>query len=275
MGIKKWFIHEKTGAFFSLDALMAVIILFIAILIIYPLTPSQTLKTETHRDILTALSALKIGEINNTYVQSLIADGTISEYNKTILEEIGELYITDREKAISLTAAVLSDTTTQENIGVWYENTLIYARNTTPIESARNIETARQTITGIREGNNITGFTARAALSNKLRQKYIYLGGYIGDGNITLHIEYEGNITNATLELAINNNFTVFVNGNNVGTYAKSLDEFTPAVYTLGNSFFQNGNNTLELRSALPLHIAGGFVKITYESGVEYASQRQ
>ncbi len=265
------------GAFFSIDALMAVIILFVFILIAYPLAPGRELKTETHRDLLATLAALKVGEINNSYVQALIADGTITDYNKSVLEQIGELYITDRQKSKDLAAAVLANTATAENIGIWYENTLIYAKNTTPYESARTVVTARQIITGIQEGSNTTGFTARAALSTSLRQKYAYFGGYVGDGNLTLAVPYEGNITNATLELATNTNFTLLINNNLSGTYASSEDEFTPRSHTLPTGAFRSGNNTLELRSSTPalLHVTGGFVKITYESGVEYAPVRR
>lgn len=269
MGIKTQITRARKGAFFSIDALMAVIILFIVILVAYPLAPSYTLESEAHQDLITTLSSLKVGEINNSYVRTLIADGTITDYNKTILEQIGELYITNRTKARQLAAEVINETATSENIGIWYENTLIFSRNTSAIENARHIETARQYITGIQEGSNITGFTARAALSNKFRQKYIYFGGYVGDGNITYQIEYEGNITNASLEMTANTNVTMFVNGNNIGIYASSSDEFTPQTYSLPISSFQSGNNTVELRGT-NLHLAGGFIKITYESEVEY-----
>ncbi len=267
----KILVHMRQGAFFSIDALVAVVILFLVMLIVYPLAPTSKMNTEAHRDLIVTLSALKIGEINNTYVHARIADGTITDYNKTILEQIGELYIADRQKARELAAAVLAGTRTPENIGIWYENTLIYAQNISPIETATTIETARQSITGIKEGSNTTGFTARAALNNKFRQKYTYFGGYVGDGNLSYLIDYEGNITNASLELATNTNFTVLVNGNSLGTYLQSLNEFTPRVYTLPIASFQRGNNTLELRGT-ELHVAGGFIKITYESDVHYQS---
>ena len=262
---------EKKAVFFSIDALIAVVLLFIVILIAFPLTSRVQLQSEVPRDLLTALSSLKVSESNNSYVAALIADGTITDSNHSLLEQIGELVVTNVTKARQLAAALLDNAATADNIGIWYDTTLIYARNTTPYETAKTVDVARQIVSGIKEGQNITGFAARATLSSRQRQKYIYLGGYVGDGNLTFIADYDGNISAAEMELVVSSNFTLFINNNAAGNYNASSDEFTPVRYTLPLSSFRSGNNTLELRGSA-LHAAGGFIKLSYTPNVTLQS---
>ena len=261
--------RNKKAVFFSIDAIIAIAIILLVVLTAYPVLKYTKRDTQIHYDILTALSSLKTGEINNAYVQSLISQGVINDTDKSILEQIGEFYITDIALAKSLANSALSNVHTNKNIGIWYGNTLIASINKTPIETAKNIETARRIISGIKEGESITGFSARAFLASNSRKKYFYFGGYIGDGNITTRIEYNGSIQSAEMELTINNNFKVYVNGIYAGSYNKSTDEFTPKLYSIPISSFNPGANLLEL-GGNNLHIGGGFIRITYKDSVLY-----
>lgn len=261
---------NKRGIFFSADALIAVIIVLIVIVIIIPITNFSRPATEIHRDVIRSLSSLKIGEINNSYVKSLIASGEITNLNNTILEQIGEFYVTNITLARSLAESVLSGIQTNQNFGIWYQNKLIASVNKTPIETAENIETARQIVSGIgcetvEECESTTGFSARAFLSSTSQSRHFYLGGYVGDGNLSANIEYYGNISSAEMELAINDNFNLYINNILIGSYAKSPSDFTPALYPIPITEFRSGNNTLEFRGR-NLHIPGGFIKITYDS---------
>ena len=69
---------NKKGVFFSIDALIALAVLIVGIILIVPLTnnPEQDLFVQS--DIVVALSALKIGEIDNSYVDGLISNGKIN-----------------------------------------------------------------------------------------------------------------------------------------------------------------------------------------------------
>jgi len=62
------------------------------------------------------------------------------------------------------------------------------------------------------EGELIAGYSARAFLNNAFRNKYFYFGGYVGDGVISANIDYNGVITSANIELAINKEFELFIN---------------------------------------------------------------
>ena len=178
-------IKLKKALFFSMDAIIALFVIVILIIIAYPYLKSPTQKTQIHYDIITSLSTIKIGELDNPYVKSLIQQGIINDTNKSLVEQIGEFYVTDLTLAKNLANEFLKDVKTNQNLGIWYENTFIASLNSSPIETAKNIETARQIISGIKEGQSVTGFSARAYLTNTLKKEYYYFGGYIGDAKVT------------------------------------------------------------------------------------------
>lgn len=263
---------EKRGIFFSMDALIAISIIFIAVLIAYPLLTNTEPSTELQYDLIKTLSTITIGNLNNSYAHSLVESGAITDKNKSVLEQIGEFQITNPEKAKLLAESVLADIEPGKNIGIWFGTTLIASKNNTPYETAKHVETARQVISGIKEGSNITGFSARAYLSSSLQTEYFYFGGYVGDGNITILAKYNGTISNAELEMAINENFSVYVNGVFAGDYAKPDTELTPKRYSIPATSFHSGENIIELRqkAATRLRVTGGFLKIDYEKVPEY-----
>jgi len=259
----------KKAVFFSLDALIAMAIIFSVVLIAFPVVERARLETRVHFDIVETFSSLKISEIDNAYVQSLISDGYINDTNRSLLEQIGVFYVTNITLAKSLADSVLFGIDTNKNIGIWYANTLISSINSTPIETAENIGVARQLISGIQEGEGVTGFSARAFLTSSLQSKYFYFGGYIGDGNITIQVNYTGNISEANMELVINNDFDLYVNSILSGSYTGSASEFIPVSYSIPITNFHSGSNILEFKGQ-EIHVAGGFVKVVYEDGLTF-----
>lgn len=259
----------KRGMFFSIDAVIALVIILLTIALAYPFLNEPRPEVELQSDILETLSAIKIGELDSAYAQSLIADGSITNPNKSVIEALGELYIIDTAKARILAEEMLQSLTTKENIGLWYGNTLLASRNTSAYEGAEKVETARQIISGIQEGGSVTGFSARAFLQSKRQTKYVYIGGYVGEGNITIPVAFNGTAVSATLEAAVSDNFDLFVNNQFEGTLIKSPSLTQPSEYTIPIEFLINGTNQIELRKK-NLSIAGGFVKLVYESALEY-----
>ncbi len=265
---------NKKAIFFTIDALIALIIILFAVLVIYPAIKPRLYESSLSGDIIKVLSSLKIGEINNSYVQqTLIPSGRIADLNKTILEQIGEFYVTNITAAKELSNSVLSTINERENIGLWYGSDLIASRNLTSMERASNIEVDRQIISGIQQGGSLTGFRARAYLTSGLQKKYFYFGGYIGDGNISVNVNYIGEIKNMSFEITTNRDFKLYINGENAGQYDGSPSQFQPRVYsdTGYESLFRSGQNTVEFVGVDGnLFIAGGFMKITYNGSGEY-----
>ncbi|MEK6908904.1 MAG: vWA domain-containing protein [Nanoarchaeota archaeon] len=271
MGLK-----SKKGIFFSIDALIALMIIFIVILVAIPNIKQNKIESKIDEDILIGLSSISAEEFDNNYVRSLITLGIITDPNKSLLEQIGNFYVTNRTIASNIADEFLSTIKTKDNVGIWLENNLVSSKNATSIESARQIETSRQIISGVMLGQNITGYSARAFLSSNIRNAYSYFGGYVGDGNITLVLDYNGTINDAELELASNKDFQLYINGIYAGNHTKSPSVTSPSTYDLSNHLnkFGSGTNNLEF-IAKDLYIAGGFLKVKYESIPTTTQKRQ
>lgn len=260
---------KKRGVFFSVDAAIALSIILLTVIIVYPLVQQERQESHSTEDILNVLSTLRIGEIDNSNIKSLIDQGIITNINKTILEQIGEFYVTNETIARNISYIILDSLDTNENIGIWFDDKLIASKNSSPYETAEFVDLDREFLSGIKNGSSVTGFSARAYLISNLQSKYFYFGGYVGEGNISKIVRYNGTINDVKMELAINKDFEVYVNGIKVANFSKSLDSYTPGNYSLPIDEFVSGDNLLELRGD-NLYIAGGYVKILYESELEY-----
>ncbi len=260
---------NNKGIFFTIDAVIALGMIVLVLLFAFPLLKQTERETNIPKDIITTLTSLKVGEIPNVQIQSWISQGII-EPERKIVEQIGLLSIKNLSIAKSLTDIVFQNLNSKENIGIWYGNNLIYSTNNTPYETANNVETERFIISGIGGLNGtglISGYSARGYLSNNFKTEYFYFGGYVGDGNITKTINYNGTIISANMEIVISKNFTLFINGQNVGNYNKSSSDSTPVSYDLSEHLgkFSPGTNYIEFKGN-NLYIAGGYIKITYDS---------
>ena len=263
---------NSRGYFFSLDALIA-LLLVIAVMLFVDFEPKKVVRDILlQEDTLKVLSDLKVYETNNSYVQELIASGKIKNLNNSILEQIGEFYALEDPAAVNLSWEFLQSFE-HENVGIWFNDEYVASKNITSYSSSRQIWTSRQIISGIQKGSNITGFSSRAFLTKSALMKYFYFGGYVGDGNITAIINYNGLIKSAFLEVAVNNNFSLYINGQFSGNYAKGNTSVDPVSIDLSPHLgkFSSGDNILEFRDS-PLYIAGGYLVVDYETEVSYES---
>lgn len=162
---------NKRGVFFSTDALIALMIIFLVVMIVYPIGKYHPYKSELPGDIIKVLSAMKIGKINSPYVQQLISEGKINDMNKSVLEQIGDFYVSNVTKASELANAILSELNTSENIGIWYNSDLLASKNSTSYEGSKNVEVERQVISGIEKGKISQGFVAKAWLKKINKKK--------------------------------------------------------------------------------------------------------
>jgi hypothetical protein len=263
-------INNKKAVFFSTDALIATILIILAIFTIYPLMKYSHHESRFSGDIISSLSSLKIGEMQNSYVSQLIASGKITDLNKSVLEQIGEFYVKNLTEARLLAENIFLSLNKSNNFGIWYGEDLIYSSNRSAYEFASDVEVDRQFISGIKKGNS-TGFSAKAYLTKSLPSSYFYFGGYVGEGNLSMNVSYEGELKNIFLETVINKEFDIYINNVFSGHYDKSSSEIVPARYDLSSYLnrFHNGSNLIELRGN-NLYIAGGYLKFSYAGAVNY-----
>lgn len=256
------------GYLFIIDALIALSIIILVVLLLVPIKPESDFEMNIQEDSLLALSSIKISEINNSYAHQLIADGKIIQPDQSALEQIGEFYAREMPEAGLLASSLLEDIAPNENIGIWFDNQLIASSNSSPYESAEKIWTARQIVSGIEKNSTVKGFSSRAFFTTPDKIQFYYFGGYIGDGNISVRLDYIGNIKAVEMEIAVNNNFSVYINGNFSGNYTRSASEYTPNNYSLPiSNFISNltNGNIIDIKGK-NLYIAGGYIKIVYES---------
>jgi len=256
---------NKKAYFFSLDALIALAIILSIILVLNPVKPKKQVEMDLQEDMISVLSSIKIGEIDNAYVQQLISEGTITDLNQSILEQIGEFYASGMPEANLLAQDIIDNLNFDEEIGIWFNNELLASKNSSPIEDAKQIWTARQLISGIEKGAGAKGYSARAFLSRASRVKYFYFGGYIGDGNITAKLSYSGTIKDAQIEATFSNDFDLYINGNYVNHYSP-VDILTPMKINLSSvlSYFSPEDNYIEFKGE-NLYIGGGLIRISYD----------
>ena len=253
---------------FTLDAVIALIVIVGVILIIMPTQQSDVNVEQVYLpgDLLKAFSVLKIGEVNNSYVSSLMAQGKIVDPNQTVLEQIGEFYAKDMPEAGLLTQSLLNDTGLEYNIGLWMNGQFIAADNTTSYENANLVWTSRQLISGVQKGVGVRGYSSRAFLGRPDKIKYFYFGGYVGDGNLSGRVDYIGNLTSASIEAMVEDRFSVYINGNLTGNFTGSSSVNQPVIYNLSTNYFvsnRSGGNIVEIKGN-NLYIAGGYLKIAY-----------
>src|SRR3989338_6885876 len=85
----------KKAVFFTIDSLLASGIVIIAVLLVsnfYSVESQGTNANYASQDLVRVFSTMAVNQVNNDYVQSLIASGAITNANNTILEQIGDFW---------------------------------------------------------------------------------------------------------------------------------------------------------------------------------------
>jgi len=257
---------NKKAYYFSLDAFVALLIILGVVVFIKPSVTQSSYETSVQDDVLTALSTLKIGEINNSYVKQLISAGNITDLNQSVLEQIGEFYVLPDSLPLARNIAqnILDDLNLNENVGIWYGDTLVASTNKSAFQDAERILTSRQVISGIQGGNSTKGYASRAFLASENKVDYFYFGGYVGDGNITVRLD--GQVIGANIEGVFSRNFDLYINNQFAGSYIPLPN--IPYNISLAEHLnkFINGANNLSFKSNNPLYIAGGYIKVVYNN---------
>ncbi len=263
---------NKKAYYFTLDAFIALIIILSVLMIVKPFKEEIEIQEAVQEDLISSLSSLQMYEIDNDYAKQLISEEKASE-NNTILEQIVELHAKSLPEAKEFSENILNSLNTKTNMGIWFNNELIASKNSSSLQNSTEVWTSRQLVSGIQKGNDTTAFSSRAFLTKSDRTKYFYFGGYVGDGNISLLVNYTGTIKDAELEIAINNDFDVYINNVFSGHYENSTSDLHPAKYSLDSylSRFNSGENMLKITknsSGENLYVSGGYLKITYNSSL-------
>ncbi len=269
----------KKAFLFSVDAIIATIILVSTILIFSNLLIEE--KQVTHleflsSDMLNIMSELKIHEVNNSYVKTLISQGNISNVNNSLIDQIGELWALNKtglaqNLAKNLTSELFPS---QYGFSIAANNEELYKRG-----SGNNqvIVASRKMISGFERDKPIKGSTSRSFLKSiqeKEFSSYAYLGGFVGQGDISVFIrDIPSGVTLKEMMLEVDavSNFNLLIN--NVQCNAN----FTPSVQQMqadrwnisGCLGLLTPGSDNEFTIQFPgdvsgAYIGGGFIKVSY-----------
>ncbi|MBN2881102.1 VWA domain-containing protein [Candidatus Woesearchaeota archaeon] len=233
---------NKKGVYFSFEAVLAITVLLGAILLInktYIFTPPRVAEDKMSEDIINILSNTKITDINNIKIIEKIKSEEITDYDSTILEVIGKLWIQGKkdlasEIAKNITLDIL-DSDMEFAINIEDNDTFITIYNTTVINNTDRLVTNRRMISGIEMEKPIEGITSKSLLKsigNKSSSVFAYFGGFIGQGNITrtIYIPDIFSIENIFLEADIGTKFEININGNFCNTTEFPAGLFFPPI---------------------------------------------
>ncbi|MBW2996248.1 hypothetical protein KY332_03035 [Candidatus Woesearchaeota archaeon] len=161
----------KHGFFFTVDALLAASILLGGLIVLsshyinnQPTSPLNYLA----QDIINALDSLQINELNNSYVDELIANGNITDLNNSILQQAGEFWAVDKfdiaEKFMgNATKDIIPE---RYGFGLWISNDLLYQRDS---PSPRSRSSAKKIVSGVDKNKPIEGYASKARANQYLK----------------------------------------------------------------------------------------------------------
>jgi hypothetical protein len=269
----------KKAIFYTMDALLASMLLIGAVLLIYSTYEQNSSGVEQKifltQDILTVFSGITLSEINNSFITQEFDNGNITNLNNTLLEQIGEYWaLNNTVKAQQLFSSVMSEELiTGSGLRLSIDNEEIYIKN---YSSKKSLFTFNRMISGIVKGAPLTGYSSSAYLK-KIRDKktssYAYFGGFIGQGNITLRLDLPADFNSTKLidsyiKIETPGSFEIFINGNQCGTnYSGAAGQVNLWTITSCNASLISGTNNFTFAFISPLNISyvsGGLIKATY-----------
>src|SRR3989344_4440099 len=118
--MKRKIILDKRAYFFTLDAFIALLLILGIVLFVRPSIHRTSPRVDVQDDLLHVLSKLEVGEIDNVYVQSLIASGKITNLDQSVLEQIGEFYAESNPEANLMAQSILDELNPDNDVGFYF-----------------------------------------------------------------------------------------------------------------------------------------------------------
>ncbi|MBN1156765.1 hypothetical protein JXA85_04055 [Candidatus Woesearchaeota archaeon] len=209
--------YSKKGIAFIIDAVLASLLVVMAIVVAQHhlsttsrATVNRNSNTEfISSDLMTALAELKIGELNNSYIKSLINNSNITNVNGSVIEQIGQFWAEDKGAlAMNLTKIMLDGLMDNKTgIGVFMNGEAVYEINNSDGEIIRS---SKKIISGIQSNRSRYGYNARAfALKSKKNNTLIMMGDVILSSVKKTSGGTNGNGVNVTYNLTVPANCSI------------------------------------------------------------------
>ncbi len=279
----------RKGFYFSLDAVMALMIMSTSMVLVLQASQSSSsgFQTDSSRysEVSTeARDALKLASIQDysSLQEEIKDDVSISgdAANKSVLNAITLLWAGwNRTDARELTRQYFRD---KAPPGYEFAVKVSESGNTTTLYRSSEMKGSPSIVTsnsllvsGHRVNRSQTGVRARSLLTevDKNTTKRVFFGGYVGQGNITYNVSLDrpDTVKNVSMEMDVTSNFTLQINGQEVGQYTpdegtKAVEEYQ--ICTTGEpacEALENEQNTVKfLFTSENRSIRGGVLRIRY-----------
>jgi hypothetical protein len=275
----------KRGFLLSLDAILAITLLLTISLFLAGMSFNYS-TTEIRyqryyyvgKDLANVIEESKISAVSDV-VNLSAYDLDQEDMNRSILDVIGSFWAEGNASlAQNLTKEIFEKIVngTGLNYEVLFDGESIYASGSGDSDFVARLSNI---VSGYEKTRPVNGYMAKVYMSKagKTNSEFIYFGGYEGDGNLTkvLWLPSDANITGVYMELNAGSNFTLYVNGNSTGIYAKTAANFSANNWTICSpsnpgfcSYFKPGENDLKINftSNYNNYVGGGYLKATYKT---------
>ncbi|MBI2133390.1 hypothetical protein HYU11_01770 [Candidatus Woesearchaeota archaeon] len=160
---------SKRGYFFTLDAFVAMGIIVVGLFIVlgsYSYTPLGDLPEIMSGDILVSLSSTKVSEINSNYVRALIDNGTITNTENSVLQQLGEFYVNNQ---VSMGSRFMSNISSniiprQYGVSVSIDNFQVFNEGPKLLPGSRTVVSSKSLVFGIYNGSMWGPFPAEVSM---------------------------------------------------------------------------------------------------------------
>ncbi|MBN2458662.1 VWA domain-containing protein [Candidatus Woesearchaeota archaeon] len=270
---------NRKAFYFTMDALFSSFLLIGGLLLIsqylvkQPTTESISFASA---DVLSALSELKMREVNSTFVNTYLISNDNTKMNNSVLEQIGTYWATGNiTLAINLTEFVMKDYF-PNNTGfkLVIEDDVLFEKSTGSAPS--NTLVGERMITGIEEGAPLTGSSSSAyvrKIQDKTTSNFAYFGGFVGQGKITVRLDdlpsdiSSANVRDMFLEGEFDSDFQLLIN--DVFCDLISVDNTQMQRFNISgcSSLLASGDNTVTLNFTEGLtnaSVSGGLLGVKY-----------
>jgi len=265
--------------------------------------PEKYKTTYLQEDLIHIVSNVQTSEINDPEINSILS--TLRDNNQelndnlhdgdTLIETITKIWaFGENQSSWDIAEEFLSEVFTEEkdNIGLYFENPDGDLEGIFVIDhgvsSTQDIVVSKGFLSGIKKDEPLGGYSARAYIYKTGRTRYIYFGGYIGDGNITQKFTMPADAVvkslNITASIVINNYesgdlFDIYIDNEKIGDgYSPTTNPFEPIIIYLDeNDFgdlFELDETAHDIKFSprdpdeknKTLYIGGGYIKLNYTS---------
>ena len=280
-------IRHNKGFFFSTDALLALGVFMIAMILIIQLRPTTSPSQDTTiiaDDILRGLSSIIVNESKSPTIIAMIASEEINtEQQKISVAELVAEYWSENNTII---ASLILEESIESILGgisasfaVSHDNLIEFDNH----ESLRAISRSTRLVSGIEAGVPSRGYSASLFFTSDGRRstsEYLYFDGLTGMGNIKrkLYLPNDASVYNITMEINTPSNFSVRINDNDCGYYVPTAtseiraDRFNIIESAECNysTIFLSGQNMVDIifdtDNPQQKYISGGFIRIFHNS---------